>query len=62
MFEKKEKGIIHVVGDKRMSMYELALLAGSKDVGKMTLDEYNGPSLTVDMSLSTKRWKKYKIE
>ena len=62
VFEKKEKGIIHVVGDKRISMYELALLAESKDVSEMTLDEYNGPSLTVDMSLSTKRWKKYKIE
>jgi len=62
VFEKKEKGIIHVVGDKRISMHELALLAGSKDVGKMTLDEYNGPSVTVDMSLSTKRWKKYKID
>lgn len=60
--DKKEKGIIHIVGDKRMSMYELALLAGSKNVGKMTLEEYDGPPVTVDMSLSTKRWKKYKIE
>jgi len=60
--EKKEKGIIHIAGDRRMSMYELALLAGSKNLGKMTLDEYDGPSVTVDMSLSTKRWKKYKIE
>jgi dTDP-4-dehydrorhamnose reductase len=60
--EKREKGIIHIVGDKRMSMYELALLAGSKDVGKMTLDDYDGPPVTVDMSLSTKRWKKYKID
>ena len=39
--EKKEKGIIHIVGDKRMSMYELAMLAGSKNVGKTTLDEIN---------------------
>ena len=60
--KKKKKGIIHVVGSKRMSMYELAMLAGSKNVGKMTLAEYEGPSLTIDMSLSTKRWKKYKIE
>jgi|TARA_B100001964_G_scaffold233721_1_gene291363 dTDP-4-dehydrorhamnose reductase len=60
--EKREKGIIHIVGDKRMSMCELAILAGSKNVGKMTLDEYEGPSVTVDMSLSTKRWKKYRIE
>lgn len=58
---KKEKGIIHIVGDKRMSMHDLAVLAGSKGVGKMTLAEYNGPSLTIDMSMSTKRWKKYKI-
>lgn len=60
--DKKEKGIVHIVGDKRMSMYDLALLAGSKNVGKITLDEYEGPLLTVDMSLSTKKWKKYKIE
>ena len=60
--EKREKGIIHIVGDRRMSMYKLAMLAGSKNVGKITLDEYDGPAVTVDMSLSTKRWKKYKIE
>ena len=60
--EKKEKGIIHIVGNKRMSMYELALLAGSKNVGKMTLKEYQGPPLTIDMSMSTKRWKKYQIK
>ena len=58
---KKEKGIIHIVGNKRMSMYDLAMLAGSKNVGKMTLAEYQGPPLTVDMSMSTKRWKEYKI-
>ena len=61
VLQKKEKGIIHIVGDKRISMYELARLAGSPDVGKLTLDEYQGPPVTVDMSLSTKRWKKYKI-
>lgn len=58
---KKPKGIIHIAGDRRVSMHELALLAGSKNIGKMTLKEYNGPPLTVDMSLSTIRWKKYKI-
>ena len=61
VFEKKEKGIVHIVGDRRMSMYELAVLAGSKNVGKMTLKDYQGPPVTVDMSLSTKRWKKYRI-
>ena len=58
--KKGRKGVIHIVGDKRMSMYELALIC-SKNVGKMTLVEYEGPPLTIDMSLSTKRWKKYKI-
>ena len=58
---KKEKGIIHIVGDKRMSMHELGMLAGSKNLGRMTLAEYQGPPLTIDMSLSTKRWKKYRI-
>jgi len=60
--EKREKGIVHIVGDKRISMYELALLTGSKNIDKMILDEYEGPPLTIDMSLSTKRWKKYKIQ
>src|SRR3989344_9705172 len=41
----KEKGIIHIVGSKRMSIYDLAVLAGSKNVRKMTLKEYEGPSL-----------------
>jgi dTDP-4-dehydrorhamnose reductase len=60
--KKRKKGIIHIVGDKRISMYELALLAGSKNIGKITLQDYKGPPLTIDMSLSTNRWKKYKIE
>ncbi|MBI1935294.1 NAD(P)-dependent oxidoreductase [Candidatus Woesearchaeota archaeon] len=59
--KKKEKGILHIVGDKRISMHDLAVLSGSKNVGKMTLKDYNGPQVTVDMSLSTKRWKKYSI-
>ena len=62
VWEERKTGIVHIVGDKRMSMYEVALLAGSKNVGKMTLKEYEGPPLTVDMSLSTKRWKKYKVK
>ena len=62
VMKKKAKGIIHIVGDKRVSMYGLALLAGSKNVGKTALDEYKGPQLTIDMSLSTKRWKKYKMK
>ncbi len=62
VFSKKKKGIIHIVGDRRMSMHDLAMLAGSKNIGKMTLADYKGPPLTIDMSLSTRRWKKYKID
>ena len=62
VWKKKKTGTVHIVGSKRISMYALALLAGSKNVGKMTLKEYNGPPLTIDMSMSTKNWKKYKIK
>lgn len=62
VWKKKAKGIIHIVGSKRISMHELALLSGSKNIGKMTLDDYKGPQLTIDMSLSTKMWKKYKLK
>lgn len=62
VYRKKARGTVHIAGDKRISMYGLALLSGSKNVGKMTLQEYKGPPLTIDMSLSTKRWKKYKIK
>jgi len=27
----------------------------------MTLNDYAGPPLTIDMSLDTERWKKYKL-
>lgn len=62
VIKKKPKGIIHIVGSRRISMYELALLTSSKNVGKITLAEYKGPPLTIDMSLSTKRWEKYEIK
>ena len=59
---KKENisGIIHLVGDKKISMFDLAKLT-TPDIQPMTMNDYVGPPLTVDMSLDTKRWKKYKI-
>jgi dTDP-4-dehydrorhamnose reductase len=53
-------GIVHLVGDKKISMYELARIT-TPDVQPTTLEKYSGPPLTRDMSLETKRWKKYKI-
>jgi len=58
---KDEKvGTIHVVGDRKISMFELAKITTPK-IEPMTLDEYSGPRLTIDMSLDTERWKKYQI-
>jgi hypothetical protein len=48
------------VGDKKISMFELAKITTS-EIEPMTINDYSGPRLTMDMSLDTKRWKKYKI-
>ena len=52
--------IIHIVGDSKISMFELAKKL-SPDVEPMTLNDYDGPPLPMDMSLDTVRWKKYNI-
>jgi dTDP-4-dehydrorhamnose reductase len=54
------QGIVHICGSKKLSMLELARLT-TPDVQPMTMSEYNGPRLTVDMTLDTVRWKKYDI-
>ena len=41
-------------------MFELAKHT-TPDIQPMTMDEYSGPNLTIDMSLDTKLWKKYNI-
>jgi len=53
-------GIIHIVGEQKISMFELAKIT-TPGVKPMTINEYYGPNLTMDMSLDTQRWKKYKI-
>jgi len=58
--EKKLIGVVHLVGNRKLSMYELAKIT-TPEVQPMTLKEYSGPPLTIDMSLDTKRWKKYEI-
>ncbi len=54
------QGFVHIVGDKKISMFELAKLT-TPDIQSMTIQDYSGPRLTMDMSLDTERWKKYKI-
>jgi dTDP-4-dehydrorhamnose reductase len=60
VIQAKLTGVVNVCGDKKLSMFELARLT-TLDVQPMTLNEYNGPRLTIDMTLDTVRWKKYRI-
>jgi len=60
LIAKELTGLVHLVGDKKISMYELSLLCGSNPK-KITMKDYSGPVLPVDMTLDTVKWKKYKI-
>lgn len=59
--EKPKYPIIHICGDKKISMYDYAVAGGSK-VEPITLDDYQGTPLTKNMSLTSKYWKLYKLE
>ena len=61
IFDANIVGTIHVVGDKKLSMYDLAKIT-TASIQPMTIDEYQGPPLTMDMSLDTERWKKYTLK
>ncbi len=52
--------IIHLCGNKKISMYEYAIL-GESNVEPLTLKDYNGPPLTKNMSLVSKYWNTYDI-
>jgi len=58
---EKNNGIIHLAGDKKISMYELAKMT-TPNILPMTMNDYKGPPLTIDMSLDTERWKKYPLK
>ena len=61
IFDANIEGIVHIVGDKKLSMYDLAKIT-TPSIKPMTIDEYQGPPLTMDMSLDTERWKKYTLK
>ena len=61
IIKEKITGIVHVVGDKKMSIFELAKMT-TPQIEPMTIDDYTGPPLTMDMSLDTNKWKKYRIK
>jgi dTDP-4-dehydrorhamnose reductase len=54
------RGIMHVVSDTKISMYELAKMT-TPEIEPMTINDYSGPPVTMDMSLESTKWKKYKI-
>lgn len=58
--EKLPNQILHLCGKELLSMYELAkrLPEGDK-VEPMTMSDYQGPPLTVNMRLASKHWKNY---
>lgn len=58
--DKRVTGIVHICGDRVMSMHELAALSNKK-VGRTSLDKYAGVPLPKDMSLVTDRWHPYKL-
>jgi len=53
-------GIVHVCGDTKMSMYELAKIT-TPDIQPMTLADYQGVPLTVNMCLASIRVSPFKI-
>ena len=54
-------GIFHVTGNKKLSMFELAKMT-TPDVQPMTMADYKGARLTIDMTLETSRCLPYNIK
>ncbi len=61
VFDARVRGIVHVCGDQRLSLFEVARRT-DPDVKPITMDRYHGPPLAVDMSLITRRWHPYSLE
>lgn len=53
-------GIVHVFGEEKVSMFEIAKIT-TPDIKSMTLAEYKGPPITIDMSLRSIRIKPFKM-
>jgi dTDP-4-dehydrorhamnose reductase len=53
-------GILHVCGGEKLSMFELAKIV-TPDIQPMTLAEYAGPPVTVDMTLRSTRIQPFTI-
>lgn len=62
VFAKRPEGVVHICGDRCMSMYEIARLS-TPSVGKTTTEEMGSGAVALpkDMSLVTKVWHPYKL-
>ncbi len=60
ILDESMNGIVHITGKEKISMYELAKIT-TPNITPITIKEYSGPNLTMDMSLDSDRWKKYDI-
>lgn len=62
LIEKQKRGIIHVCGTKKISMFDLAKRS-NPDVEPISFDSFDHKStLAKDMSLTSKSWHPYNIE
>jgi dTDP-4-dehydrorhamnose reductase len=60
IFDARVRGLVHVSGDQRLSLFDLARRT-DPDVKPITMARYRGPPLAVDMSLVTRRWHPYSL-
>lgn len=60
VIQNNTTGILHICGDRKISMFELARLT-TPEVKPMYLSEYDGPPLTVDMSLNSTRIRSFEL-
>ena len=62
LIERKYRGIVHVCGSRKLSMYELATLSNPA-VARISLQDIDGKlMLPKDMSLITRSWFTYELE
>ncbi len=63
VYQAGQTGIIHITGDRKLSMYDLAKMTtpGVKPISYAQFEKTADYRLMVDMSLDSTRWKKYKL-
>ena len=60
VLDKELTGVVHICGEEVLSMFELAKIT-TPDIIPMTMAEYQGPPLTVNMTLRSTRIAPFKI-